>query len=91
MTAAMVPAGAGIAFLWNKIEARIKKLEDEQAATERHLEACRRGRELKRMVIELLCQELRHIAPDSWVLDRAAELLAEAKRIDDEDDGRKPA
>lgn len=87
--------GAMVRWLWKELkehnkafEARIAKLETEQAATERHLDACRRGRSFKLMAIELLCQELRHIAPDSWVLDKARDLLAEAKRIDDEDEGR---
>lgn len=87
--------GGAVRWLWKEIkehnrafEQRIAKLEAEQEATERHLDACRRGRSFKLMAIELLCQELRHIAPDSWVLDKARDLLAEAKRIDDEDDGR---
>lgn len=89
MSAAMVPAGGGIAFLWNKIEARFKKLEDEQAATEQHLEACRRGGALKLTAIELLYLELRNVTPTSWVLDKVNELLTEAKQIEDADQGRK--
>lgn len=85
LTAAMVPAGGAIAFLWNKIERRFAKLEGEQEVTELHLEACRRAGALKLTVIELLFQELRRVSPESWLLDRASDMLKEARRIDEEE------
>ena len=81
LAVAMTSAGGGIAFLWNKIERRFTQIEV-------HLEACRRGRELKRTVIELLLTELKRVSPDSWVLDRAEELMAEVRDIDEEAERR---
>jgi hypothetical protein len=60
--------GAAFKFVWDKIERRF-------AHIERHLEQCRKGREVKTIVIELLWRGLEKLEPDCAELVRAKALL----------------
>lgn len=79
---ALVPAGGGIAFVWNKIEARFRKIEgqlDECHTRERQHQAREHEHQERRAVqltvIELLWQEVSRLAPETNVLVRAKRLL----------------
>ena len=60
--------GATLRFVWNKIERRFEHIEA-------HLEQCRKGREVKTIVIELLWRGLEKLEPGSSELVRAKTLL----------------
>jgi putative protein kinase ArgK-like GTPase of G3E family len=83
--AAIVPLlallGAGIRFLWNKIEARFVAVET--ALDECHEREARshERRAVQLTVIEILWQEIQRIAPKSQVLVRAKHHLDELKAI----------
>ena len=66
------PVGGAIAWLWNKIEKRISRVEANQ-------EACEARSAVQLTVIELLWLEIRRHAPASPVIERVRELLEEIK------------
>jgi Na+-translocating ferredoxin:NAD+ oxidoreductase RnfC subunit len=83
---ALATIGAGVKFIWDKIEARFTKIEAELAECRaRELmavkrEADSRERRAKQItVIELLWQKVKDIDPSAAVLDRAKHLLDELK------------
>ena len=65
--------GAGMRFLWNKLERRFDKIEEE-------LSNCEARRGVQLTVIELLWSELHRLAPYSPVFSRAKKLLDDLKR-----------
>lgn len=80
--------GGGIAFVWNKVEkraatasaaidARIAKLEVDQAECERRADRAKSHSAVQLTVIELLWQEVKRLAPGPTnpVLERAEKLL----------------
>lgn len=72
---ALVPVGGGIAFVWNKIEARFQEIEGKlQDCHDREVEHQER-RTVQLTVIELLWQEVSRSNPDAWVIKRAKQLL----------------
>lgn len=91
LAAALVPVGGGIAFVWNKIEAA-RRADDEKnearfAHIEAQLEEChdrerlhQERRAVQLTVIELLWLEVKRLAPDAAVIDRAKRLLDGLKK-----------
>lgn len=76
----MTLSGGAVAWLWSKIEKRFKRIEEElEKCRQRELHALeRRGTHLT--VIELLWNEIKRLAPDAEVLDRAQHLLERLKK-----------
>lgn len=71
--------GAGLRFIWNKIEARFVSVEEElDHCREREAQSVER-RAIQLTVIELLWQEVQRHAPSSLVLTRAKRLLDDLK------------
>lgn len=89
--AALTPIGAGIAFIWSKIEKRLSDFEAqlnecqarERASQERERASLDR-RAVQLTVIELLWQEVTRLAPETVVLKRAKKLLDDLKDQNDE-------
>lgn len=78
---ALAVVGGGIKFVWGKIEDRFK-------AIELSLEECRlreissqERRAVLTTVIELLWQEVKRLAPDADILERARKLMDHYKAI----------
>lgn len=72
--------GGGIRFVWNKVEARFQKIETQlEECHQRELQHQER-RAVQLTVIELLWQEVKRLAPDAGVLDRAKRLLDGLKK-----------
>lgn len=83
---ALATIGAGVKFIWDKIEARFTKIEAELAECRaREVAAIQRDadsreRRAKQItVIELLWQKVKELDPGAAVLDRAKHLLDELK------------
>lgn len=83
-TTLVVALGAGVRFLWNKIEARFVAIDAELAKCHEREEHSQERRAKHLTVIEILWQELQRIAPKSRVLIRAKHHLDELKTIDGE-------
>lgn len=87
--------GAGIKFVWNKIEARFQKSEARFELIEKELAECRKrevagmareadSRERRAMqitVIELLWAKVKEMDPTAGVLERAKHILDELKQM----------
>lgn len=87
--------GAGIKFVWNKIEARFKQIEARSDRIETELAECRKrevaamvreadSRERRAMqitVIELLWAKVKEMDPTAPVLERARHILDELKQL----------
>lgn len=80
ITAIVTPLGGAIAFVWIKLEARFKSIEERlEECRLREIESQRRST-VKLTVIELLWQEIERSTPDNAVLRRAKRLLDGLKR-----------
>lgn len=77
-------AGAGIRFVWNKLERRFLAIEKELAACRARELASEARRGVHLAVIELLWHELKRVAPaaNDATLARAKKLLDGIKRKD---------
>ncbi len=82
VTAAVGGLAAGIKFIWDKIEKRFTAIEMELGACRERESAGQERRSILLTVTELLWQEISRVAPDSWALKRAGELMQEAKALD---------
>lgn len=74
--------GGGVAFIWGKVDARMAKLEAEQAECERRADRAKDRSAVQLTVIELLWQEVKRLAPEMTtpVLDRAQKLMDGLKK-----------
>lgn len=72
--------GGGIRFVWNKFEARFQKIEAQLEECHQREQAHHERRAVQLTVIELLWQEVKRLAPDTPVLDRAKRLLDGLKK-----------
>lgn len=73
--------GGAVKFVWDKIEARFKSIEDQLAECRAREETSQERRATLGTVIELLWQELKRIAPDADILNRADKLMENYKTI----------
>lgn len=74
-TGALGSLGTAFAFIWNKVEARFKELERKVEECEQREKKALVEKAQQLTVIELLWQEVQHLAPNSEVLERAGRLL----------------
>ena len=89
----VTPLGLGIAFIWNKLDKKAletaAEFDKRLVKIETELDLCRRENLLsqeRRTILlrinDIFWQELRRVAPDSWALTKAKELMEEAKALD---------
>lgn len=80
----LVALGAGVRFLWNKIEARFVAVETALDECHEREAKSQERRAVQLTVIEILWQEIQRIAPKSLVLKRAKHHLDELKILGEE-------
>jgi len=73
--------GTAIAFIWNKVERRFKSIETQLKECERREREGTERRAAQLTVIELLWQEVKRLAPDAYILERAKKLLDDLKTL----------
>lgn len=78
----LTPLGAGVAFVWNKVEKRFAAIETKLEACEGREETGHRRRGVLVAVTELLWQEVKRLAPRSPTLTRARKLLDEVHELE---------
>jgi uncharacterized membrane protein len=76
---ALAPVGAGVAFIWNKVERRFNEIEDQLEACRRREIAASRINATQLTVIELIWNDLKKLQPKSGTLARAHKLLEDLK------------
>lgn len=76
---ALIPLGGGIAFIWNKLQARFEAIEAKLDACEQRDKANTERRAVHDTVIQLLADEIERIAPASTVLAQVRTLLSRLK------------
>lgn len=69
--------GGGIAWVWSRVDARIKTLEDKLLEAEERERRYTRALSSYAVASELMLQELRRISPESPVLEQVTRRLAE--------------
>ena len=68
-------------FVWAKIETRFDAIEEKLKACENREREGHERRAAQLTVIELLWQEVKRLAPDAYVLERAKALLDDLKTL----------
>lgn len=76
---ALTPLGAGVAFIWTKIEKRLREIETRLAECHDREKAGLERRSTQLTAIELMWQEIERLAPGSTVLTRVKKLLDDLK------------
>lgn len=79
--AACGSVGAAVAFIWNKVEKRFTLIEQQLEECEQRERDGQERRIAQLTVIELLWQEVKRLAPDAYVLERAKKLLDDLKTL----------
>ena len=74
--------GGGIAFVWNKIDGRFKAIEVKLQQCERRDRRGRKQVALLMSAVEILLAKVQDLAPDSPVIARVRELLAQHRRFE---------
>lgn len=82
----LATTGAGIAFVWNKIEARFRSIEEQQRQCERRDRRNQQRIGLLKSVVEILLAKVQDLAPHAPVLSRARELLNDQRSLERQDD-----
>ena len=80
ITGVLALAGGGVRFVWNKVEARFQKIEEQLEECQQREADHHARRAVQLTVIELLWSEVKRLAPDAAVLDRAKRLLDGLKK-----------
>ena len=80
---ALVPIGAGVAWIWNKIERRFKSIEAKLLSCEARETVSHERRQVHVTVIELLWQELARFTGEkpNRTMNRAKKLLDDLKAL----------
>ena len=78
--------GGGIAFVWNKIDARFTAIEAKLKQCERRDRRSRKQNGLLMSAVEILLAKIQDLAPDAAVITRARELLEQHRQIEAQGD-----
>jgi hypothetical protein len=81
---ALTIAGGGVKFVWTKVEARLTKIETDLKTCETRHQNEKHRTTTQTIVIELLWAEVKRLADDSPVFERAKSLLDKIKGESDE-------
>lgn len=74
--------GGGIAFVWNKIDARFTAIEAKLKQCERRDRRSRKQIGLLMSVSEMLLAKVKDLAPDAIVITRVEQLLEENRQLE---------
>ena len=75
-----VPVGAGVTFVWRKVEARFKEQDRKLAICEARDRDSQSRREKHLAIIELLWREVDRLDPKSRALNRCKHLIDDLKK-----------
>ncbi len=81
--AALGTLGGAGKYIWDKVEKRFTAIEAELKSCRENETTSQERRSLLLRAHELVCHELATLFPGAWSLTRAAELLQEAKKLDE--------
>lgn len=74
--------GGGIAFVWNKIDARFTAIEAKLRQCERRDRRSRKQISLLMSAVEILLAKIQDIAPGASVIGRARELIEQHRQLE---------
>lgn len=78
--------GGGIAFVWNKIDARFTAIETKLKQCERRDRRSRKQIGLLLSAVEILLAKIQDLAPEAAVITRARELLEQHRQLEVQSD-----